>query len=145
MMSSENVAIPAASPLRRMSGIATIRPKPAAMPPPIKSAPMNGNSVFTSHSGWSNGGRLFNSGGIVSSAAVYAPTAMKLMCPKDRTPEFPEKMYRPTTTTMKISSSVAVRWVGSVPPDAMPVRTTTRTISANSGQIRFTVATPPSP
>ena len=35
----------------------------------------------------------------MSNAYVYAPIAIKLICPKDRTPELPIKTNSPITTT----------------------------------------------
>ncbi len=47
----------------------------------------------------------FSLDGTVSTPAVHAPSATKLMWPNERTPVLPMKMYRPTTIVTLMSAS----------------------------------------
>ena len=48
----------------------------------------------------------FSPGGTVSTPAVHAPSATKLMCPNESTPELPMKTYSATTIATLTSVSV---------------------------------------
>ena len=75
----------------------------------------------------------FVSGAMTNQAATYAPTAMKLTCPKDNTPELPMKMYDPTTTNSLIKASMATRCVPGGQMATMPAVPISSKASANSG------------
>ena len=99
------VAIPAASPVRRMSG----RPTASAKTPPATAARSSDGTLPTvacrrkpKRLGMKAG---FSPVGTDRTPAVHAPSATKLMCPKESTPVFPMKMYRPTTITTLTSAS----------------------------------------
>ena len=91
MPRTANVAIPAANPERRINGSPTTNAN--AAPRPVASS---SDSTFPSEWSLRIGKRFgmiprFTSAEIVISPAENAPTATKLICPKDRTPEFPMK------------------------------------------------------
>ena len=97
MPSTAKVAMPAARPDRRMSG----RPTTKANTPP---SPAASSSDTTFPTEWSarNGNRsgstfCFTPVSSDMIPAQNAPTATKLMCPKESTPELPTNTYRPTT------------------------------------------------
>ena len=68
--------------------------------------------------------------------------AMKAMEPKEMTPELPMKMYRPTTTTTRISASTVVRcWP---PSPKAHTRATAATSSSDSDSAGHAHLMPPS-
>jgi hypothetical protein len=89
--STAKVAIPAARPESRISGSPT---KSAKTPP--AAAPSRSETtlptVWSRRIGKSSGSTpVFDSSGIVITPAANAPTATKLICPNERTPELPMK------------------------------------------------------
>ena len=91
MPSTANVAIPAARPDRRING----RPTRRAKTPPTAAA-ISSDGTFPTVVELRKSKRYgivagFSCSGIESTPAAHTPTAKKLMCPKDRTPEFPTK------------------------------------------------------
>ena len=89
--STANVAMPAARPESRISG----RPATSAKTPPTSAASRSDGTLPTVVSE-RNPKRLGIVAGFSSTAtertpAVHAPTATKLMCPNERTPELPTK------------------------------------------------------
>ena len=88
---SANVAMPAARPDRRISG----RPATKANIPPSAAASTSDQMfpiVWSRSSGKSSVRTpFFDSSGTVMTPAANAPTATKLVCPKERTPELPTK------------------------------------------------------
>ena len=89
--STPKVAIPAARPERRISGSPT---RSAYTPPTAAAASSDGTLPIV----WSRstGKRYcmiagFSETGTERTPAVQAPTATKLMCPNETTPEFPTK------------------------------------------------------
>ena len=89
--STAKVAIPAASPDRRISG----RPTSSAKTPPTAAASASEATlpiVCSRSSGKSSGSTpVFDSSGTVITPAANAPTATKLICPNESTPELPTK------------------------------------------------------
>ena len=89
--STANVAIPAASPVRRISGRPTAN---ANRPPSTAASRSEGTSpiVWSRRSGKSVVSTpFFESSGTVITPAANAPTATKLICPNEITPELPTK------------------------------------------------------
>ena len=95
--STAKVAIPAARPERRISG----RPTSSAKTPPTSAATRSDGTLPTvvslrkSKRYGMNAG--FSCSGTESTPAAQAPTATKLMCPNESTPELPTKTYSATT------------------------------------------------
>ena len=89
--STANVAIPAASPDRRISG----RPTRKAKSPPTTAARRSDATfpiVWSRRIGKRSGSTpVFDSSGTVRTPAANAPTATKLIWPNDSTPELPTK------------------------------------------------------
>jgi hypothetical protein len=89
--STAKVAIPAASPVRRING----NPTRNAKTPPTAAATASDARLpmlWSRRTGNRPGStELFSAGGTVSTPATNAPTATKLICPKERTPELPTK------------------------------------------------------
>ena len=89
--STPKVAIPAARPESRISG----RPTANAKIPPTTAASASDATLptFVVRRKWASPGIVirFWSSGTVSTPAVQAPTATKLTCPNDSTPELPMK------------------------------------------------------
>jgi hypothetical protein len=104
--STANVAIPAARPDSRISGMPTTN---AAIPPTIAAI---ARDVTLPVCRWTRKcarfGMIagFSLVGTESTPAVQAPSATKLMCPNDRTPELPMKTYNATTIETLTSVSV---------------------------------------
>ena len=88
--STANVAMPAASPERRMSGMPTrnaYSPPTTAAMTSVRAFPTCAPAIHGKRSGLT--ADSFSSSGSEVSAAANPPTATKLMCPNDRTPELP--------------------------------------------------------
>jgi len=89
--STAKVAIPAARPERRISG----RPTTNANTPPTAAASANEGRlpiVWSRRNGKSSVSTpRFDSSGTVMIPAAKAPTATKLICPNDSTPDVPTK------------------------------------------------------
>ncbi len=89
--STANVAIPAASPDRRISG----SPTRNAKTPPTAAARRSDAAlpIVWSRSSGKRSGRIpvFDSSGTVITPAAKAPSATKLICPNESTPELPTK------------------------------------------------------
>ena len=89
--STAKVAIPAARPDRRISGIPTAA---ASTPPTSAASPSEARlpTVWSRRIGKRSGSTAaFSSSGTVSTPAQNAPTATKLIWPKESTPELPTK------------------------------------------------------
>ena len=89
--STAKVAIPAARPESRMSG----RPTRSAKTPPTAAA-IRSDGTFPTVVELRKSKRYgivagFSASGIESTPAAQTPTAKKLMCPNESTPEFPTK------------------------------------------------------
>ena len=89
--STANVAMPAARPERRISG----SPSTSASTPPTSAASTSEGtmpSVWSRRIGKSSGSTPdFDSTGIVITPEAKPPTATKLICPNESTPELPTK------------------------------------------------------
>ena len=89
--STAKVAIPAARPDRRISGSPTASAK-AAPTPAASASDATLPTLWVTRKCESPGiVTFFWSCGTVSTPAVHAPTATKLIVPKERTPELPMK------------------------------------------------------
>ena len=87
--STANVAMPAARPESRMSG----SPTTSAKTPPTTAAMRSEGTLPTvlEPRKWKRYGIVagFSATGTESTPAAHTPTAKKLMCPNERTPELP--------------------------------------------------------
>ena len=109
--STASVAMPAATPISRtmgmpkMAAIASAKPAPASVPVvPWKSLSCAGKTHDFMNWGIERNVNFLISSGIVSSADIYAPTAMKATWPKERTPELPLKICSPITISRRRKS-----------------------------------------
>ena len=111
------VPMPAATPIRRTIGMPKTaanrmaKPAPASVPVvPFHSLRCAGKTHDFMTSGIERNVNFLISSGIVSSADMYAPTAMNATCPNDSTPELPEKICRPITIIRRRKSFSASFW-----------------------------------
>ena len=91
MPRTANVAIPAASPDRRMSGKPTSSAKTPPTAPAIRSEGTFPTVVELRKSKRYGIVAGFSCSGTVRTPAAQTPTAKKLMCPNESTPELPTK------------------------------------------------------
>jgi hypothetical protein len=99
-----NVAIPAASPDRRISGSPT-RSANAAPTSPATTSDGTLPTVVSRRKPKRDGMNAgFSCSGTDSTPAAQAPTATKLTCPNERTPELPTKTYSATTIDTETSA-----------------------------------------
>ena len=102
--STANVAIPAARPERRMSGSPTRRAKAPPTPAAITSDGTFPTVVELRKSKRYGMVAGFSSSGTDSTPAAHTPTAKKLMCPNESTPELPTNVYSATTIETETSA-----------------------------------------